>query len=126
MISHCIRRMTGIILAGLLMMGLFARSEAQSEQRIEVSIKDFTFLTKQIPLRLGLPTVITIKNEDAERHDFGSSMFEGIPTKVEGMESLHTVRELGASSLTRSGRPSFDSIWIVQVGMNFAAQFIPI
>jgi plastocyanin len=40
-------------------------------------------VTKQGVLRLGLPTMITIRNEDRERHDFGSVMFEGIPTKVE-------------------------------------------
>ena len=83
MILQRIRRMTGTTLTGLLMMSLFAQSEAQPEQRIDVSIKDFTFLTKQVPLRLGIPTVIIVKNEDPERHDFGSPMFEGIPTKIE-------------------------------------------
>jgi plastocyanin len=57
--------------------------ESQSEQVVEVVIKDFTFVTRQVPLRLGLPTVIKILNEDAERHDFGSTMFDGIPTKIE-------------------------------------------
>ena len=56
---------------------------AQSEQVVEVTIKDFRFVTKQSPLRLGLPTVITVRNEDAERHDFSSTMFEGIPTQIE-------------------------------------------
>jgi plastocyanin len=56
---------------------------SQSEQVVEVTIKDFKFVTKQGPLQLGLPSVIKIRNEDAERHDFGSSMFEGIPTQVE-------------------------------------------
>ncbi len=56
---------------------------AQSEQVVDVTIKDFRFLTKQSPLRLGLPTVINVRNEDAERHDFSSTMFEGIPTQVE-------------------------------------------
>ena len=56
---------------------------SQSEQVIEVTIKDFKFVTKQGPLRLGVPTVIKVKNDDAERHDFGSTMFEGIPTQVE-------------------------------------------
>lgn len=56
---------------------------AQSEQTIEVTIKDFKFVTRQGSLRLGLPTVITVRNEDAERHDFGSTMFEGLPTQVE-------------------------------------------
>ncbi len=56
---------------------------SQSEQVVEVTIKDFKFMTKQGTLRLGVPTVIKVKNEDAERHDFGSTMFEGIPAQVE-------------------------------------------
>ncbi|MDH5642437.1 MAG: hypothetical protein OEY28_14195, partial [Nitrospira sp.] len=46
-------------------------------------IKDFKFVTKQGPLRLGAPTVIKVRNEDAERHDFGSTMFEGLPAQIE-------------------------------------------
>lgn len=56
---------------------------SQAEQVVEVTIKDFKFVTKQSTLRLGVATVIRIKNEDGERHDFGSAMFEGIPTQVE-------------------------------------------
>ncbi|MBX3303890.1 MAG: cupredoxin domain-containing protein [Nitrospira sp.] len=56
---------------------------AQSEQVVEVTIKDFRFVTKQNALRLGFPTVIKVRNEDAERHDFSSTMFEGIPTQIE-------------------------------------------
>ncbi|MBH0197420.1 MAG: hypothetical protein HP494_17955 [Nitrospira sp.] len=56
---------------------------AQSEQVVEVTIKDLRFITKQRPLRLGLPTVIKVRNEDAERHDFSSTMFSGLPTKIE-------------------------------------------
>lgn len=56
---------------------------SQSEQVVDVTIKDFKFVTKQSTLRLGVPTVIRIRNEDAERHDFGSTMFEGIPTQIE-------------------------------------------
>ena len=56
---------------------------SQSEQVVEVTIKDFKFMTKQGVLRLGFPTVIKVRNEDAERHDFGSTMFEGIPTQIE-------------------------------------------
>lgn len=55
----------------------------QSEQVVEVTIKDYRFITKQSTLRLGFPTVIKVRNEDAERHDFGSTMFEGIPTQIE-------------------------------------------
>jgi plastocyanin len=56
---------------------------SQTDQVVEVVIRDFSFVTKQSTLRLGLPTAIKVKNEDAERHDFGSTMFEGIPTKIE-------------------------------------------
>ena len=56
---------------------------AQSEQVVEVTIKDYRFVTKQETLRLGFPTVIKVRNEDAERHDFSSTMFEGIPTQIE-------------------------------------------
>lgn len=56
---------------------------AQSEQIVEVTIKDFKFVTKQPTLRLGLATMIKIRNDDAERHDFGSTMFEGIPTQIQ-------------------------------------------
>lgn len=70
-------------LAGCFVLALCTQGGAQAEQRIEVTIEDFTFVTKQVPLRLGVPTVITIKNMDPERHDFGSTMFDGIPTKIE-------------------------------------------
>lgn len=60
-----------------------AAAEAQSEQVVGVTIKDYKFVTKQGPLRLGLPTVIKVRNEDAERHDFGSTMFEGLSVKIE-------------------------------------------
>jgi hypothetical protein len=60
-----------------------AALQAQSEQVVDVTIKDFRFVTKQSPLRLGFPTVIKVRNEDAERHDFSSTMFEGIPTQIE-------------------------------------------
>lgn len=73
--------MTAVI--GIVVLGGSAPVESQPEQVVEVVIKNFTFVTKQVPLRLGMPTVIKITNEDAERHDFGSTMFEGIPTKIE-------------------------------------------
>jgi plastocyanin len=60
-----------------------ADAVGQSEQVVEVTIKEYKFLTKQSPLRLGLPTVIKVRNEDTERHDFGSTMFEGLSVKIE-------------------------------------------
>ena len=56
---------------------------SQSEQVVEVTIRDFKFVTNQGPLKLGFPSVIKVRNEDVERHDFSSTMFEGIPTQVE-------------------------------------------
>lgn len=96
-----------------------AAAEAQSEQVVEVTIKDYKFVTKQGPLRLGLPTVIKVRNEDAERHDFGSTMFEGLSVKVEkdgvivygrgvGGVFLDPKREAAIRfDLTRPGRHEF-------------------
>jgi hypothetical protein len=72
-----------IAAAGVAGAGALAPLASPSEQVVEVVIKDFTFVTKQGPLRLGLPTVIVVRNDDGVRHDFGSAMFEGIATKIE-------------------------------------------
>ncbi|MCA1957573.1 MAG: hypothetical protein LDL14_03475 [Nitrospira sp.] len=69
------------LLGGTQVPGKLALSEP--EQVVEVTIKDYKFRTKQGALRLGLPTVIKVRNEDAERHDFGSTMFEGLSTQIE-------------------------------------------
>ena len=72
---------------------------AQSEQVVDVTIKDFKYMTKQGVLRLGFPTVIRIRNEDPERHDFGSTMFEGIPTQIEKDGVIVYGRGLGGAFL---------------------------
>lgn len=77
-------RRVGIVLSMVCMVWIYGTAlQAQSEQVVEVTIKDFRFVTKQGPLRLGFPTVIKVRNEDAERHDFSSTMFEGIPTQIQ-------------------------------------------
>jgi plastocyanin len=63
--------------------GLFAQADAQTEQRVDVTIRDFTFIATQAPLALNVPAVITIQNEDGERHNFDSAVFQGILTEVE-------------------------------------------
>lgn len=73
----------GAVLAVGIAVSGFLQADAQMEQRVNVTIKDFKFATTQVPLRLGVPIVITIRNDDGERHDFGSSVFEGAPTQVE-------------------------------------------
>ncbi len=90
------RRIGEVLMAGCLVFGIFTHTAAQSEQRIDVTIQDYAFvLTKQIPLRLGVPTVIAIRNVDRERHDFGSAMFDGVSTKVESGGVISYGRGIG-------------------------------
>ena len=62
---------------------LLPQAGAQTEQRVDVKIKDYTFLTTQVPLMPDSPTVISIRNEDDVRHDFGSIVFQNTQTEVE-------------------------------------------
>jgi plastocyanin len=82
-IERVVPRGARLWLAACFVLALCTQGGAQAEQRIEVTIKDFAFFTKQIPLRLGVATVIAIVNQDQERHDFGSDMFDGIQTRIE-------------------------------------------
>ncbi len=82
-------------LAACFVLAFCSQGGAQAEQRIEVTIKDFTFVTKQAPLRLGVATVIVITNQDQERHDFGTTMFDGIPTRVESGGIVSYGRSIG-------------------------------
>jgi len=97
---------------------------AQSEQVVEVTIKDFKFVTKQGVLRLGFPTVIKVRNEDAERHDFGSAMFEGLPTQIE-RDGVISMAEAWAEyfSIPNEMRP-FGSTCHGPAGMSSGAQSI--
>lgn len=96
-----VRKLSGLLnggrvwLVACFVLALCSQGGAQAEQRIDVTIKDFTFVTKQIPLRLGVATVIAIANQDQERHDFGSAMFEGIPTRVESGGIVSYGRQIG-------------------------------
>jgi len=113
-------RMVGIVFS-VTCLGLMSGSllQAQSEQVVEVVIKESRFLTKQSPLRLGLPTVINIRNEDGVRHDFSSTLFEGIPTQIEkdgvivhgrGLGGVYLDPKQGATirfDLTKPGRHVF-------------------
>ena len=73
---------TRLALVGWVRAGVLAQA-AQIEQRLEVTIKDFTFITKQVPLMPNVPTVMTIRNDDEVRHDFGSTVFQNTLTHVE-------------------------------------------
>lgn len=77
------RRLLRLLTVAGLLTGLFVPTGAQTEQVVEVTIKDSTFLTKQMPLQLNVPTLILVRNEDEIRHDFGSSMFQRTMTRAE-------------------------------------------
>ena len=49
---------------------------AQTEQVVEVTIKEYKFVTKQGPLRLGLPTVIKVRNS------WSAQVFLSTPSKI--------------------------------------------
>lgn len=77
------RWISSVVFAWGLALGFLTQADALTEQRVEVTIKDFTFVVKQVPLQLNTPILISIRNEDQVRHDFGSSVFQGNPTEVE-------------------------------------------
>lgn len=93
--SRAERWIISVVLAGSLALGFLAQADAVPEQLVEVTIKDFTFVTKQVPLRLGVPTIIAIRNQDKERHDFGSAMFDGTLTRVESGGIISYGRGIG-------------------------------
>ena len=72
-----------LFLYGCLGLSLTAETDAQTEQQVEVKIRGFTFVATQRPLMLNVPVAITLHNEDGERHDFRSPMFQGLSTQVE-------------------------------------------
>jgi hypothetical protein len=66
-------------------MGVIPTAADAQEQRIEITIRDNTFIrTKTVPSHTGLPTVIVIRNEDEVRHGFTSSMLTGLSVHAEG------------------------------------------
>lgn len=81
--SRVRRWISSAVFAWVLALGFLTQAVALTEQRVEVTIKDFTFVVKQVPLQLNTPILISIRNEDRVRHDFGSSVFQGNPTEVE-------------------------------------------
>lgn len=59
--------------------------QAAQEQRLEIVIRDSAFLlTQPAPMRLGVSTVIILRNQDIIRHGFTSAMLSGILIRGEG------------------------------------------
>ena len=81
--SWRIRIQIGIVTFGILLVGGVLFSHAQSQQEVNVTIKDYKFQTSQMPLQLHADTIIRVKNLDTVRHDFGSQMFLNTLTHVE-------------------------------------------
>ena len=92
------------VLAGVVLVSLQASGHpvAQSEQVVQVTIKDFAYVTRQAPLRLNVPTVIEIRNDDTVRHDFGTQMFDGVMTRIESAGTTAYGRGVGGVFLEPS------------------------
>ena len=88
------RWVRGLGLAVGLILALLTSVSAQPEQRVQVTIKDFTFITDQVPLEPYVPILITIRNEDLVRHGFGSMVFQGTRTEVESAGVIAYGREI--------------------------------
>jgi len=73
---------------GMLAFAALPQALAQPEQQIIVTIRNYTFETTQMPLHLHVPTVIHLRNDDEVRHDFGSEVFTGSLTRIEGPTSI--------------------------------------
>ncbi len=59
--------------------------ETAQEQRIEIIIRNFEFvLTQPTPVRMALPTVIILRNQDIVRHGFTSPILIGLGLHGEG------------------------------------------
>jgi len=80
--AQSLRASMAMMASGVLL-ALLSQASAQSEQRVEVKIKDYTFITSQVPLMPDAPTVIEVRNEDDVRHDFGSIVFQNTLTQIE-------------------------------------------
>lgn len=83
MLISLLSRTNALTLVFFLVLTLAPQAGGQTEQVIEVTIRDFAFITKQVPLQLNVPTLITIQNEDDVRHGFASAVFQRTMTKVE-------------------------------------------
>lgn len=58
---------------------------AQEETRIDITIRDSTFVLDQpVASQPGLPTVVILRNEDIVRHGFTSSILQGVMVRAEG------------------------------------------
>lgn len=91
--THAFRPFRTIVIALALLstawasgsVGAASPIQTAQEQRIEIIIRDYTFLlVKPATVRRGVPTVIILRSEDIVRHGFTSPMLAGLPLHGEG------------------------------------------
>ncbi len=64
---------------------IMSSAHAAQDQRVEVTIRDSGFVLSQpAPVRLHVPTVIILRNQDVVRHGFTSPMLTNLPVHAEG------------------------------------------
>ena len=62
-----------------------ADSVSAQEQRVEIVIRNYEFqLTQPAPIRLHMPTIIILRNQDIVRHGFASPMLMQLMVQGEG------------------------------------------
>jgi plastocyanin len=72
------------VLAASLLAVPLTPATGQTEQKVEVTIKDSSFVSTGVTLLPGVPIMVTIVNKDKIRHDFSSVVLQGHLTQVEG------------------------------------------
>ena len=80
----CSKPIGQFLLAGTLLAAILTPAAGQTEQKVEVTIKDSTFVSNGTTLMPGVPVMVTIVNKDTIRHDFSSVVLQGHLTQVEG------------------------------------------
>lgn len=74
-----------------LMPGIAPEATSAQEQRIEIAIRNSTYMrTKTVPIRAEMPMVLVVRNDDPIPHGFISPMFSGLQVTVEagGIEMI--------------------------------------
>jgi len=78
------QRLGKCLLTGFFFTAILAPAAGQTEQLVEVTIKDSAFKSTGVLLLPGVPITVKIVNQDNIRHDFSSPVLQGHLTQVEG------------------------------------------
>ena len=78
------KRIGNCLIFGSSLVVALTSAVGQTEQKVEVTIKDSKFVSTGTTLMPGVPVIVTIVNKDNIRHDFSSVVLQGHPTQVEG------------------------------------------